>query len=421
MRVVDKNSRAYLFVPYIALMLLYLKVSLFRYVATALLVLPLIICIVINRAIPRRHLLIIAFLAAHFCMAAHTASIASSVKIVLQDLIWIAPIFIYDVIEAIDDNRRKSICGFIFKLMSLILAYCMVRSFLYALSNPYAIRSMANYDVTETPVGMPLAIGGGYPLIFSCIILAPYFIYLGKMHWKTNKKIATISVGAFVFTMMLLVASNVTTAVLLAAAASAWMLVVNRKSNNMIILAVVLVLLAVIVTNPQLLARIIKMVSNIFDTKSIIYIRLQEILPALSGANSSSAFGDRFMLAERSWSTIWDCPFLGAGFQVGYNYDALTNYVGHHSEWLDFLATYGIFIGGLFLVFLYRSIKTLLNASWLKENKAIYTVLFIIFGVIGIMDPVLSTNALLILFVYIPCAECAIGGMNNEKNSVCDL
>lgn len=31
MRVVDKNSRAYLFVPYIALMLLYLKVSLFRY------------------------------------------------------------------------------------------------------------------------------------------------------------------------------------------------------------------------------------------------------------------------------------------------------------------------------------------------------------------------------------------------------
>ena len=117
MRVVDKNSRAYLFVPYIALMLLYLKVSLFRYVATALLVLPLIICIVINRAIPRRHLLIIAFLAAHFCMAAHTASIASSVKIVLQDLIWVAPIFIYDVIEAIDDNRRKSICGFIFKLM----------------------------------------------------------------------------------------------------------------------------------------------------------------------------------------------------------------------------------------------------------------------------------------------------------------
>ena len=96
--------------------------------------------------------------------------------------------------------------------------------------------------------------------------------------------------------MMLLVASNVTTAVLLAAAASAWMLVVNRKSNNMIILAVVLVLLAVIVTNPQLLARIIKMVSNIFDTKSIIYIRLQEILPALSGANSSSAFGDRFLL-----------------------------------------------------------------------------------------------------------------------------
>ena len=421
MRVVDKNSRAYLFVPYIALMLLYLKVSLFRYGATALLVLPLIICIVINRAIPRRHLLIIAFLAAHFCISVHTASIASSVKIVLQDLIWVAPIFIYDIIETIDDNRRKSICGFIFKLMSLILAYCMVRSFLYALSNPYAIRSMANYDVTETPVGMPLAIGGGYPLIFSCVILAPYFIYLGKTHWKTNKKIATISVGAFVFTIMLLVASNVTTAVLLAAAASAWMLVVNRKSNNMIILAFILVLLAVIVTNPRLLARIIKMVSNIFDTKSIIYIRLQEILPALSGASSSSAFGDRFMLAGRSWSTIWEYPFLGAGFQVGYNYDALTNYVGHHSEWLDFLATYGIFIGGLFLVFLYRSIRTLLNASWLKENKAIYTVLFIIFGVIGIMDPVLSTNALLILFVYIPCAECAIGGMNNEKNSVRDL
>ena len=48
MRVVDKNSRAYLFVPYIALMLLYLKVSLFRYAATALLVLPLIICIFVN-------------------------------------------------------------------------------------------------------------------------------------------------------------------------------------------------------------------------------------------------------------------------------------------------------------------------------------------------------------------------------------
>ncbi|MCZ2327704.1 O-antigen ligase family protein [Limosilactobacillus fermentum] len=419
MKVIDKNNKVYLFVPYIILMLLYLRISIFRDVAILLLLFPLIVGVILDKKVPKRYLLIYGFLALHLCTALlHTVSVLSGIKIVLQDVIWVAPIFIFDVIENIEAEKRRVVCRTISLLMTLTLGYCMVRSYLYSLSNPYAIRSMANFDVTETPAGMPLAIGGGYPLIFSCIILAPYFICLWKNHRHDNNRIGFTSIIAFVFTMLLLISSNVTTAVLLAAAGSAWMISINRKSNNAIILAAVLLLLAIVAINPRALASIVDFVSVFFNSKSIIYIRLQEILPALSGNSNSSAFGDRLMLAERSFSTIINHPILGAGFYVGFNYNDLTKYVGHHSEWFDFLATYGVLNGGLFLSFLYISFKNLLMAPCFNKSKSFYVVLGILYVIIGFMDPVLSTNALMILFVYIPCTEYAIGGNENEETSV---
>lgn len=413
MKVIDKNNKVYLFIPYIILMLIYLKISIFRYAAILLLLLPLTVSMLMDKKVPKRYLLLYAFLALHLCTALHTSSVLSGIKIVLQDVIWVAPIFIFDAIESIDAEKKRNICKTIFLLMTVTLGYCMVRSYMYSLSNPYAIRSMANFDVVETPAGMPLAIGGGYPLIFSCIILAPYFICLWKNYGRDNRRIGFASIIAFVFTVLLLVSSNVTTAVLLAVAGSAWMIVINRKSNNAIILTVVLILLTIVVTTPKALAGVVDFVSGFFNDRSIIYIRLQEILPALSGNSSSSAFGDRLVLAERSFSTIMNHPILGAGFYAGFNYNNLTKYVGHHSEWIDFLATYGVLNGGLFLTFLYTSFKNLLVAPCLKKNKSFYVALAILYVIIGFMDPVLSTNALMILFVYIPCAEYAIGG--NEK------
>ena len=390
-------------------MLFYLKISVFRYLAIMACIIPILLGIFLDKSLPKRYFLVAIFLVIHFCIALYTSSFLDSIKFVLQDFFWFVPIFIFDVIQNIQEDKKKEVCTKIFKLMSIVIGYCVIRSIIYASSNPYAIRAMANFDVTENPEGVPLAIGGGYPLIFSLIILVPYMLYCITKYRKTNKKKTLYMLIAFISMFLLLITANVTTAVLLTALGCVCVVNSNKIIQNISFAIILFILGILFIFEPLIFIPIIDFIASFFNADSIIYVRIQEIIPVLYGNMTSSAFSDRIMLAERSLNSIWIFPLLGAGSQVGYYYDSLTLYIGHHCEWLDFIATYGIFLGGIFSVFLFSSIKSLFNTLPGYKSKSVYIVLTALLIIMGFLDPVLSTNAFLMFFVYIPCAEYALG------------
>lgn len=400
-RVYTNILAAYLYLPFVILMVLYPNIAFFREISFALMLIPSLLVFLGRKTFPKRYLVYFAYLGIKVIVGLHASSLSRCLKDCAQDLVYFTPIFIFDTIQSIQDVKEKKKIGKkYFVIISILFGYCIIRSCLYSLTDPYAIRHMATYDVGEQPEGVPFAIGGGYPLIFALILLVPFWMYVAKKNHKTKTELY-VSLLAVALSIMLLISSSVTTAVLITFLAVIFVLLLGKKRSFYVIVLAGGILTIVLLSNKSFLLKIINIVSGFFDRNSIIYIRLQEVVPALFDGNTTSAFGVRLESIQLSLNTFFKYPIVGAGYHVGYNYYDLLPYVGQHCEWIDLFAQYGGVIAVLILTFL-KSSTNLLRKSCNIYIRPIFSLLILIYYVVGFFDPIINTNMLLVLFVYVP-------------------
>lgn len=105
----------------------------------------------------------------------------------------------------------------------------------------------------------------------------------------------------------------------------------------------------------------------------------------------------REMLASQSMASFYSSPILGINFK-----DHVSGRIGGHMQWADDLARFGI-LGNLIIILNYAIIAIYtINTSknMLEKNSMIAT--WIIFTILGFLNPLLSGPILMMIFVVIP-------------------
>ena len=398
------NQSVLLFIPYLILKILGLRLNYANELYLLLFVGAFICYILLNSkfVISKEYLFLLIFLLAQFLFSSFTSSIIVSIKHTANFLINLSPIIIYDVIEKIPDKEeQKNTCKLLVTIFIVEFLYCGIRSLIFLSSNPYAIRNMASYHVGTTEGALlPVAIGGGYPYVFSLILLVPLILFFAKEQKNLTKKILMFSLAFFFF--FVIVKANVTTAVILCFFGCVFALI-KKKSTKLITIGIFVTIMLVLSLSQEIFENIIYAIASLFGEDSIISDRLKSIISVLYDGEIDSAFGDRMVRFAKSIKAFIQYPIFGIGARVGFSYAILNEYIGVHTELIDLLAEFGLPAAACLFYFLRRSYKKVGDNIQSKKGKGVYTVMGFVYVCCGFFDPILSTNMLLILFIFTPC------------------
>lgn len=423
-----KPSRLIYFTfPYILIILLSLKTEYFRYAAFGLVVVFVTAFLVSNREmwIKRKYLLLAGFLIAYFLIGVLSGSPIQSVKNTSMFIVNLAPFFIFDwVFSSARLHQRKQNALFLLKVITPVLIYTVFATLYYLFKNPYIARYMANFDPSrgiaegmEIMIELPIAIGGGYTLIYGVILLPPVFLFLARSnHEKCCLRIFSLVTALFL--LYFIIKSGFATAFIVAMIGCILSLLLFRtqKLFSKLIILCSAILVYIILSSKQLLITVIREITSVLPMNSIIAIRLNEIPQTIYGSSSGSSFSNRIHTVEKTWSAFVEHPLLGVGYTVGYDYYSVEKLTGLHTEWLDILAQYGLFLGVPFLLFiaitLYELIQLFRNTSMEQIVKLI--VFMIVF--VGFLNPIQSTSIFIIALLFIPSLLIVVLSKETELN-----
>lgn len=412
---VQPSYKIYFTIPYIILILLSLKTFYFRYVAFAC-VLMFICIFLLGRSeifIKRKYLYLIWFVIGYSFLGLIYGGPIQIIKNISMVILVLAPFFIFDwTFSPVRKNNREQNSKLLIKVMTPVLIYNVIATLYYLFRNPYIARYMANFDSSRgidrsmgIIVDLPIAIGGGYVLIYGIILLPVVLLYLAKnIYSKLLTKISYITIAAFL--LYFVIKSGFATAFILSTAGIIFVILSakNQKIINNILIVSLIIVVSIVLMNTQLLSDIINIITSVLPQDSIISVRLNEIVPALYGTSSNiSSFSMRLNGLETTLNAFLENPILGVGYKVGFDYIAVSSFIGLHTEWIDLLAQYGLFLGLPLLLFIGLSFKDLLNIfKGTQMETIIKTVVFMII-VLGFLNPILTTSVFVIAMVYIPC------------------
>ncbi|MEO7048017.1 MAG: hypothetical protein ABI091_22145, partial [Ferruginibacter sp.] len=96
---------------------------------------------------------------------------------------------------------------------------------------------------------------------------------------------------------------------------------------------------------------------------------------------------------------VWiEHPIFGIGYEYGFSTPKMMAAgLGNHSEWLDSLATYGIFIIFL-MIYLFKSKKVY------RQNQG-YKLALILFIITGFVNPIHLFNIYFVVFFFVPLLD----------------
>lgn len=394
--------KVYYYVPYIILNILCVNSTYFRYLSFILFLLPTILFL--RRRVSYKYFALLIFFIVQFVISCVNTSLSQSIKNTAQYILWFAPIIIFDLAikdELISDKIKdfKNVNA----ITQITILYCMVASWRYLQTSMYALRNIAAYDPS---IGydprFPFAIGGGYSLLFPIAMLIPLYLWVVMRSKYKLKKL--IYICLIVFSFLLLIKANCTTVVLVASICMLWLVLFSKNPKGTIaIFCISAIGILVVLLNQEILAELIRLISNLFDESTIIYQRLNEIIPAIYYGNADSSFGIRLYGLQKDIAAIMKFPILGAGGHVGFDYLALNQYIGWHCEWLDIIAEFGIPLSALIFYVIIKSLKELYTFILIPSQKSVFLIMIMCLFLMGMCDPVMSRNMLLTLFVVYPC------------------
>lgn len=394
--------KLYYYVPYIVLNILCINSTYFRYLSFILFLLPTIF--LLRKRVSYKYFALLIFYIVQFVVSCVNTSVSQSIKNTAQYILWFAPIIIFDlaikdelISDKINDFKNVNV------ITQITILYCMVASWRYLQTSMYALRNIAAYDPS---IGydprFPFAIGGGYSLLFPIAMLITLYLWVVMRSKYISKKL--IYICLIVFSVLLLIKANCTTVFLVATICMLWLVLFSKNPKGTVaIFCVSAIGLLVVLLNQEIIAEIIRLVASLFDERTIIHQRLNEIIPAIYYGNSESSFGVRLFAIQKDIATILKFPIVGAGGHVGFDYLALNQYVGWHCEWLDIIAEFGIPLSALVFYVIIKSLKELYTFIVIPSQKSVFLIMAMCLFLMGICDPVMARNMLLTLFVVYPC------------------
>ena len=407
------NRLIYLTFPYIFIILLSLKTIYSRYVAFGFVLIFITAFILANKEllIKKKYFFLFWFLIAYTLIGVLYGNPVQIVKNVNMFILSLAPFFIFDwVFSPTRINKRKQNAVFLLKVMIPILLYTIVATLYHLLSNPYIARDMANFDSSRgidgsmgINIDLPTAIGGGYVLVYGVILLPPVFLLLAKSFFI--KPLARIfSLGIALFLLYFIIKSGFATAFIISVGGCilTFLLLKKQKLISRMIITLSVFWMSLIFMNEQLLSGIIGSVTKLLPYDSIIAVRLKEIIPAIYGLNMDSSFSTRLHGLEKSWNAFTENLFLGVGYKVGFDYISVAALTGQHTEWLDLMAQYGLFLGVPLFLFIGVTFNELIKLFKGTVLESVMKLVVIMTFIVGFLNPIINTSIFIIILLFIP-------------------
>lgn len=410
-----QNKLVYFTFPYLILILLSIKTFYFRYV-TFFFVLVFVTAFILtgNKGIiKKKYLYLFWFFIGYSLLGFINGNPVQVIKNLCMLILNLAPFYIFDWVFS---NKRKysrmQNSKSILKIMTPVLIYTVFITLYYLFKNPYIARYMANYDPSRgidpnmgINIDLPTAIGGGYVLIYGIILLPPVFIYLAKNNFR-KISLRLFYLFTSLFLLYFIIKSGFTTAFIISTVGSFCAIIFLKRYHliNKTLLFTGIIIIAMVLLNEQLLSNVINSIIHLLPEKSIISIRLAEVVPAIYGSSSdTTSFSMRLLESKETIFAFLTNPLLGIGYKVGFDYIGVSKFIGLHTEWLDILSQYGLFLGVPLLMFIGISFKEVILLFKSTSSELIMKIVIMMVIVLGFFNPIMTSATYIIVMVYIPC------------------
>lgn len=242
------------------------------------------------------------------------------------------------------------------KFLIIIILVTFVTSFVGVLIDPSAARALANASQAQEALEQDYILGKkniASIYFYQClVIMVPFFVFLIK------KGKTFIGIILLIFSIVVVINASFTISVLIMFVAIIFCLLYSKKWKKNLILFFVLIVVFLLPWADILS----KLATKIVNPR--ISSRIKEIALFLSTGNMEGDLSLRSNAYRYSIETFLHNPF---GIGPEYSYIVGNNGVGHHSQFLDDLARFGIF-GLAFYIAFFVSYYKLLYKQWKKIN-----------------------------------------------------
>ncbi len=294
----------------------------------------------------------------------------------------ISPFIMYEMYAKYDKQKKVLLC-IVFLAVYAINFYQMLTTINYS-----AIAGLRQHENEEGYLNT------GFNFIYSLTLVLTMLLYALRRLFKQEKGVLIVAIIIWALSIILIVFKSLyTTAILLMAIGAVLAVFYGRRhwKRKLLIAGVVVSILFVYVV-PFLEKQLLSMDSEY----ALISYRLDDISNAMQGGDmdDESSMGARFNRSVLSVKTFFAYPLFGVNHLTANRdiFDAVL--IGNHAEWVDSMAGYGIFAFLLFF-FLIQSTKRV-------AQKRGVTVVFILYVIIGFLNPVLYCVQNTICFFIIP-------------------
>lgn len=323
----------------------------------------------------------------------------TSIKAIGAFIQVLAPIFMYEFYSRF--LSKKTMRNLIVVTLGIYIYYSL-KTIIYLKLNPLAAREMVSIGVDDS-----LLIGGGFSLAYGFAILIPVLVYLIINNSKFIKQIFINNFSTRVLIIFAVITFLVTVyqsmfaiSFLIMLFGSLYALLRMNKDkakNNILFFGVILLVVTFFLFANQLmplLQNYLASLNTVISNKLLVLLNLSDY----ANIEDTGSMGVRLQLYMNSFYIWLENPFFG----IAYKYDFSTTKMialgmGDHSEWLDLLAKYGLFSVFL-MIYIFKAKKVY------KYNQG-YKLGFILFIILGFLNPIYIFNIFFIVFFYTPLLD----------------
>lgn len=324
------------------------------------------------------------FLLYYFLSSLLAFSFGTCVNRVYTYIELISPFIMYELYSRYSKKKKVLLC-IVFLVVFVMNFYQMMTTINYS-----AIAGLRQHEDEEG------FLNTGFHFVYSLTLVFCIIIYVIRQKFKKGNNNIILMVGLFVwlaFIALIIFKSLFTTAILLMIVGAILAFFYGRKhwKRKLLIIGVVASVLFIYVV-PFVEKQLLQMDNEY----SVITYRLDDISNAMQGGNmdDESSMGARYNRSVLSLKTFFSYPLFGVNHLTANKEIFDAGLIGNHAEWVDSMAEYGVFA---FLLF-YFLIK---SAKLVSRNRGL-NVVFLLFIIIGFLNPVLYCVQNTICFFIIP-------------------
>ncbi len=335
------------------------------------------------------------------CIAAEHLNLNyfSTMQVVIQryNFLIFPVLFVY--INSLDRYHKKKIYQLAFFCIFITLLFSLYYVFFV---DPQAIRNTQRDFLWGV---------GDFTLMYAIAILSGPLLFLIIEKVKKKEKILYLLI--FYLTILLtILLCNLVTSVVIAVVSTFVMYCVSKKRK--VLLVILFPIAFVFLILRKVFAKLLYMVAE----KGVFYwstsnklIAIANIINGVGNSSNTDTFAKRIVLAAQSVGSFKEYPLFG----IDWKYH-VSGKIGCHMQWADDLGRYGI-VGNLLLIpnYFFIARYTIKSSRVGMARNSIITC-WIVFVILGFLNPNLSTAILMLMFVVIPTFDSAIE-VKDEKDT----